>query len=142
MCSSDLFTERKNRHLLDVTRSLLLESSVPTRFWVKALATAAHLINRMPSPSIDNQSPYYRLYKTSPSYDDLHVFGSICFVHLPPSERTKLTAQSTQCVFLGYAPFQKGFLCYDPHIRRIRTSRRLLFSFLTWFFRRHIYCSL
>ena len=121
--------ERKNRHLLDVTRSLLIESSVPTRFWVEALATAAHLINRLPSASLQNQSPYYRLYQTSPSYDDLHVFGSVCFVHLPPSERTKLTAQSTKCVFLGYAPFQKGYLCYDPHIRRVRTSRNVFFFF-------------
>ena len=119
--------ERKNGHLLDVTRSLLLESSVPTRFWVEALATAAHLINRLPSASLQNQSPYYRLYQTSPSYDALHVFGSVCFVHLPPSERTKLTAQSAKCVFLGYAPFQKGYLCYDPHIRRLRTSRNVVF---------------
>ena len=51
--------ERKNRHLIDATRSLLLESSVPTHVWVEALATAAHLINRMPSNTIENQSPYY-----------------------------------------------------------------------------------
>ena len=116
----------------------MLESSVPTRFWVEALATAAHLINHMPSPSIANQSPYYRLYKTSPSYDDLHVFGSICFVHLPPSERTKLTAQSAKCAFLGYAPFQKGFLCYDPNIRRIRTSRNVVFFENKYFFHQNL----
>ncbi|XXG61102.1 hypothetical protein AAC387_Pa04g2839 [Persea americana] len=130
--------ERKNRHLLDVTRSLLLESSVPTRFWVEALATAVHLINRMPTTTLENQSPYYRLYKTTPSYDDLHVFGSTCFVHLPSSERTKLTAQSAQCVFLGYAPFQKGFLCYDPHIRRFRTSRNVVLFENQYFFQTHI----
>ena len=37
--------ERKYRHLLDITRSLLIESSVPTRFWTEALSNAAHLIN-------------------------------------------------------------------------------------------------
>lgn len=41
--------ERKIRHLLDVTRTLLLESSVPSTFWVKALSTAVNLVNRMPS---------------------------------------------------------------------------------------------
>ena len=92
----------------------------------------------MPSTSIENQSPYYRLYQTHPSYEDLHVFGSTCFVHLPPSERTKLTAQSAQCVFLGYAPFQKGFLCYDPHIRRFRTSRNVVFFEHQYFFQKHI----
>ena len=40
--------ERKNRHLLDVVRTLLLESSVPPRFWCEALSTAVHLINCYP----------------------------------------------------------------------------------------------
>ena len=40
--------ERKNRHPLDVTRSLLLESSVPPRFWAEALYIAVYLINRLP----------------------------------------------------------------------------------------------
>ena len=131
-------TDRKNRHLFDVTRSLLLESSVPTRFWVESLATAAHLIDCMPSTSIKNQSPYYRLYKTFPSYYDLRVFGSVCFVHLPPSERTKLTTQSAKCAFLGYTPFQKGFLCYDPHIRCICTSRNVVFFEKKIFFQTHL----
>ena len=30
--------ERKNRHLLDVTRTLLLQASVPSKFWVEALS--------------------------------------------------------------------------------------------------------
>ena len=70
--------ERKNRHLLDVTRSLLLESSVPTHFWVEALATAAHLINRLLSTSLQNQSPYYRLFQTSPSYDHFSDLFVLC----------------------------------------------------------------
>jgi cellulose synthase/poly-beta-1,6-N-acetylglucosamine synthase-like glycosyltransferase len=44
--------ERKNRHLLDVVCTLMLESSVPPRFWVEALSMAVYLINRLPSPCI------------------------------------------------------------------------------------------
>jgi len=54
--------ERKNRHLLDVVRTLLLESSVPSRFWVEALSTAVYLINRLPSQVLNFDSPYYHLY--------------------------------------------------------------------------------
>jgi len=32
--------ERKNRYLHDITRSLLLQASVPSRFWAEALSTA------------------------------------------------------------------------------------------------------
>jgi transposase InsO family protein len=34
--------ERKNHHLLDMVRTLLLESSVPPKFWVEALSTAVY----------------------------------------------------------------------------------------------------
>ncbi|CAJ2672130.1 unnamed protein product [Trifolium pratense] len=69
--------ERKNRHLLDVTRTLLLQASVPSRFWVEALSTAVFLINRLPSTVIDLDSPFFRLYKTHPDYSDLHTFGCV-----------------------------------------------------------------
>ena len=78
--------ERKNRHLLDVVRTLLLESSVPSMFWVEALKTATHLINRLPSQVLHMESPYFRLFAKQPSYDHLRIFGCVCFVHLPPHE--------------------------------------------------------
>jgi len=59
--------ERKNRHLLDVVRTLLLESFVPLRFWCEALSTAVHLINQSPSPTLYNVSPFYKLFGYSPS---------------------------------------------------------------------------
>ena len=41
--------KHKNCHLLDVVHTLLLESSVPSMFWVEALKTVGYLINRLPS---------------------------------------------------------------------------------------------
>lgn len=119
--------ERKNRHLLDVVRTLLLESCVPSRFWCEALSTAVHLINRLPSPSLNHVSPFTRLFGRKPKYSDLRIFGCVCYVHLPPQERTKLSAQSVKCAFLGYSVHHKGYLCYDPNMHRVRISRNVIF---------------
>ena len=126
--------ERKNRHLLDVVRTLMLESMVPSRFWCEALSTAAHLINCLPSPSLNNDSPFLRLFGHPPTYSNLRTFGCVCYVHLPQQERTKLTAQSVKCAFLGYSAHQKGFMCYDPNLHRLRVSRNVIFQENTYFF--------
>ena len=76
----------KNRHLLNVVRTLLLESSVPSMLWVEALKAATHLINRLPSQVLDMESPYFCLFSKQPSYANLRAFGCVCFVHLPPHE--------------------------------------------------------
>ena len=96
--------ERKNRHLLDVARTLLIDSSVPSRFWVEALSTSVYLINRLPTVTLNYDSPYFRLFGITPEYHSLHTFGCVCFVHLSPIDRHKLAAQSVTCAFMGYSP--------------------------------------
>ena len=66
--------ERKNRHLLDVVHTLLIESCVPSHFWCEALSTAVYLINRLPSPTLNDDSPYFYLFGHAPNYSNLHIF--------------------------------------------------------------------
>jgi hypothetical protein len=123
---------------LDVARTLLLKSSVPSKFWVEALSTAVYLINRLPSQVLNFDSPYYRLYHQHPSYLNLHTFGCVCFVHLPSYERHKLSAQSVKCAFMGYSISHKGYVCYDPCSNKIRISRNVVFFENQYFFSTHL----
>jgi len=126
--------ERKNCHLSDVVRTLMLDSFMPSYFWCETLSTVVHLINRLSSQVLNNDSPFLRLFGKSSNYSTLCTFGCVCYVHLQPPKRTKLTAQSVKCAFLGYSAHQKGFICYDPHLYRIRVSRNVIFQEDTYFF--------
>jgi len=49
--------ERKNRHLLEVARSLMFQMNVPKYLWSEAVMTAAYLINRMLSRILGMKAP-------------------------------------------------------------------------------------
>lgn len=119
--------EQKNHHLLDVARTLLLESSVPPQFWVEALSTAVYLINRLPSQTLSLESPYFRLYHQHPPCRHLQTFSCVCFLHLHPLECHKLSTQFVKCAFMGYSPNHKGFVCYDSSSKKFRVSRNVVF---------------
>ena len=50
-------SERRNRTLLDMVRSMMSQSDLPLSFWGYALETAAFTLNRVPSKSVD-KTPY------------------------------------------------------------------------------------
>ena len=49
--------ERKNRHLLEVARSLMFTMNVPKFLWGEAIKTATYLINRMPLRVLGYKTP-------------------------------------------------------------------------------------
>ncbi|WZY99333.1 hypothetical protein YC2023_071662 [Brassica napus] len=119
--------ERKNRHLMEVARSLMFQSNVPKRFWSDAVATACYLINRTPTKVLNEKAPFEVLNRYKPALDYLRVFGCLCFVLKPGEMINKLEARSTKAVFIGYSATQKGYKCYDPIARRVLVSRDVKF---------------
>jgi len=49
--------KKKNGHLLNMTRALLFQKNVPKQYWEEAIRTSTHLMNRLPSKSLNSQSP-------------------------------------------------------------------------------------
>lgn len=63
--------ERMLHTLNNATRTLLFHAYMHASFWVEALSTACLLLNRLPSSTTLNTTPYTLLYDRSPSYDHL-----------------------------------------------------------------------
>uniref|UniRef100_A0A2N9EEC7 Integrase catalytic domain-containing protein n=1 Tax=Fagus sylvatica TaxID=28930 RepID=A0A2N9EEC7_FAGSY len=54
--------ERKHRHLIQTTLALLSQSGLSLSYWSYALATASHLINKLPTPLLNMSSPWEQLH--------------------------------------------------------------------------------
>ncbi|KAL6175680.1 hypothetical protein ACLB2K_052319 [Fragaria x ananassa] len=111
-----------------MARTLLLTSSTPQDLWAEAVLTSVYIINLLPTPTLNWDTPHKRLYGHSPSYSSLRVFGCSCFPYLGPLSSNKLSNQSVECVFIGYSPHHKGYRCLDPQTNRVYISRHVLFN--------------
>jgi transposase InsO family protein len=118
----------KHCHIVDMSLSLMSQSSLPFCYWSYAFSTAIFLINRLPSLHHGSSSPWETLFAKSPNYSLFKCFGCACFPLLRPYTKHKFNFHSKECIFLGYASNSKGYLCLDPLTSRIYVSRHVTFN--------------
>ena len=99
-------SERKNRHLLEMTRALLFQNHVPKIYWSDAILTATYLINRLPSVVLNKKSPLEIIYKKIVNFNHLRVFGCVCYVH--QNKKDKLDHTSIKNYFFRIFISKKG----------------------------------
>ena len=74
------------------------------------------------------QSPWEKMYSKAPSVHALKSFGCACYPFLRPYNKNKLQPRSTTCIFLGYPPLSKGYICLDPTSNKIYIACHVLFN--------------
>ncbi|KAJ9556373.1 hypothetical protein OSB04_010987 [Centaurea solstitialis] len=121
------YAERRHRHIVETGLALLSHSNIPVTFWPFAFTTAAYLINRLPTSTLNNLSPFRCLFQKEPNYSKLRSFGCLCYPWLRPYSPHKLHSRSTPCVFVGYSPTQSAYYAYDPISTKVYTSRHVVF---------------
>lgn len=81
----------------------------------------------MPSPVLENNSPYERLTGKQPEYESLIAFGCICYVSTSSKHKLKFDPRARACVFLGYPSGYKGYKLLDIETHSVSISRHVLF---------------
>ena len=119
--------ERKHHHIIETALSLMRHSSVPYRFWDEAVCTAVYLINRLPTPTLHNRSPYHLVYNQEPTYSVLRNFGCTYCPCLCPYATSKLDSRSDKCIFLVYSASPLGYRCLSLSSGKLYISRDVIF---------------
>jgi hypothetical protein len=118
--------ERKNRYLLEMARTMILESGLEKKYWGEAVNTANYLQNRLPSRATE-KTPYELWESRKPDLGHIHVFGSAAYAHVPKQSRTKLDPKAKKLTFVGYETGSKAFRLLDTKTNKITISRDVTF---------------
>ena len=121
-------SERLNRTLVECVRTMLVDLSLPHRFWAEALATAVYLRNRSPTKALKGVTPLEAWSGTKPDVSFLRIFGWSTYAHVLKTERCKLESKTRKCILLGYGAQQKGYRLYDPNRKKVIHSRDVVFN--------------
>ncbi|XP_071722966.1 uncharacterized protein [Rutidosis leptorrhynchoides] len=119
--------EKKHQHILNVGRALLFQSKLPLKLWGYAVSHAIHLVNRTPTPILNNKTPYEMLHNKIPDISHLRVFGSLCFISTLDMNKTKFTSRSSQCIRLGYQDGTKGYKVLHLNNHSIQLGYHVVF---------------
>ena len=117
-------SERRNRTLLDMVRSMMSHADLPNSFWGHALLTAAFTLNRVPSKSV--QKTAYEIWTgRRPSMSFMKIWGCHAYVRRQVSD--KLGPKSDKCIFVGYPKETKGYYFYNPTEGKVFVARTAVF---------------
>ncbi|RVX12712.1 Retrovirus-related Pol polyprotein from transposon TNT 1-94 [Vitis vinifera] len=116
--------ERRNRTLLDMMRSMMSYSSLPTSFWGYALQTAVYILNIVLSKSIPN-TPLELWNGRKPSLRHIRIWG--CPAHVLKGKTGKLKPRSKVCMFVGYPKGTRGGMFYSAQDNKVFVSTNATF---------------
>jgi len=121
--------ERKNRTLVEMARTMLLESNLPKSFWAEAVNTANHILNRaLVRPKI-KKTPYELLKNKKPTVSYFKIFRCKCYVHNNNKENLdKFDAKSQEAIFLGYSEVSRAFRVYILKNKTVEESPHVIFD--------------
>jgi hypothetical protein len=120
--------ERTNRILDEGITSILHESQLPGSFWGDALGTFLHVLNRSPTSSLKDITPYEAWFGSKPSLSHLRVFGCQAYVHVQKDKRRSFEPKTHRGIFIGYPADFKGWKIYDLSTGKTVISRDVIFD--------------
>nr|GEV09031.1 zinc finger, CCHC-type [Tanacetum cinerariifolium] len=120
-------SERRNRTLLDMVRSMMSQTTLPKPFWDYALETAARILNMVLTKKVE-KTPYEVWHGQAPKMSYLKVWGCEALVKRDTLTKPyKLEPRSIKCIFIGYPKETMRYSFYYPPENKVLVARNAEF---------------
>jgi hypothetical protein len=101
--------ERQNRSVQQMARLMMNERNIPQTYWVEAIHTAVHILNKAHLKPHNDKTPYELWFGRPASIKHFKVFGSTCYIKNNDENIGKYDDRDDEGIFLGYATNSKGY---------------------------------
>jgi len=121
--------EIKNKTLVDIDRTMLINSGFAINFWSEEVNTSCYIRSRCLIRSVLKKTPYELLIGRKPSLSYLKAFGCKCFVMINGmNDLGKFNPKSDEGVFVGYSSTSKAYIVYNKRTLCIEESVHVIFN--------------
>jgi hypothetical protein len=91
------------------------------------VGTTCYLVNRLPSSTLDDNTPQEVWIGKKPSLTHIKVFGCDAYVHIPKENTSKLDKKAEKCIFIGYKDGLKRYKLWKLETKKVVYSRDVVF---------------
>ncbi|GJS62075.1 putative ribonuclease H-like domain-containing protein [Tanacetum coccineum] len=120
--------ERRNKTLIEVARTMLADSKLPTAFWAEAVNTACYVQNRVLVVKPHNKTPYELFYGRTPTLSLMRPFGCPVTILNTIDHLGKIDGKADEGFFVGYSLNSKAFRVFNKRTRIVEENLHNRFS--------------
>ncbi|GJX80722.1 putative ribonuclease H-like domain-containing protein [Tanacetum coccineum] len=119
--------ERRNRTLIEATRTMLADSKLPTTFWAEAVSTACYVQNRVLVVKPHNKTPYELFHGRTPTLSFMRPFGCPVTILNTTDHLGKFDGKADERFFVGYSLNSKAFRVFNSRTRIVEENLHMRF---------------
>nr|GEU99219.1 hypothetical protein [Tanacetum cinerariifolium] len=114
--------KRRNRILIEATRTMLTDAKLLVTFWAEAVNTACYVQNRVLVNKSQNKTPYELFNGRTPAIGFLKPFGCHVMILNTLDHLGKFEAKGDECYFIGYSMSSKAFRVFNKRTKRVEEN--------------------
>nr|GFA16492.1 ribonuclease H-like domain-containing protein [Tanacetum cinerariifolium] len=111
--------KRRNRTLIEATRTMLADAKLLVTFWAEALNTACYVQNRVLVNKSQNKTPYELFNSRTPAIGFLRPFGCHVMILNTLDHLEKFDAKGDEGYFVGYSMSSKAFRVFNKRTMKV-----------------------
>ncbi|GJS40633.1 retrovirus-related pol polyprotein from transposon TNT 1-94 [Tanacetum coccineum] len=123
--------ERRNRTLVEASRTMLIFSCTLLFLWAEAITTTCYTQNRSIIYLRFGKTPYELINCGKPYISFLYVFGALCYPNNDREDIGKLGAKGDIVFFIGYSATSCAYRVYNRRTKKIMERMNVTFDELS-----------